>query len=132
VKALKALELPVCAMHGRLEQSERNRIMKDFRDGKIRFLVTTDLMARGIDVQSLGVVFNYELPKDMPTYLHRSGRTGRMGRKGLCINLVVSKEDEEKIKEIEAFYKTKINKLTKETIDEWSKVKVDDEEEEEE
>lgn len=72
-------------MHGDLSQPLRNRIMKGFRDGKIRFLVATDVVGRGIDVRNISHVINYDLPEDPENYVHRIGRTGRIGADGIAI-----------------------------------------------
>lgn len=76
-------------IHAKLAMDERDSIMKDFRLGGIRVLVATDLIARGIDVQSVSVVFNYDLPPSMENYIHRIGRCGRYGRTGVAVNFVV-------------------------------------------
>eukprot|EP00477_Mikrocytos_mackini_P000264 GAHX01000278.1.p1 GENE.GAHX01000278.1~~GAHX01000278.1.p1 ORF type:complete len:413 (-),score=67.50 GAHX01000278.1:36-1241(-) len=118
---LKASSMPVEMMHGKLEQSERTKIMEEFKSGNIRFIVTTNLMARGIDVQSLGIVFNYELPRDNASYLHRVGRAGRFGKKGLCVNIISTKEDEEMLESIKECYGTSMEDLNSEIIKEWSR-----------
>lgn len=78
----------VSMMHGDLDQSLRNRIMQGFRDGKIRFLVATDVVGRGIDVRNISHVFNYDLPEDPENYVHRIGRTGRLGADGIAIAFI--------------------------------------------
>ena len=78
----------VAAMHGDLEQSQRNRIMQGFRDGKIVYLVATDVVGRGIDVTNISHIINYDLPMDPENYVHRIGRTGRMGADGVAIAFV--------------------------------------------
>ena len=98
------------AIHGGLTQDERNSVMQDFRDGKIRTLVSTDLTSRGIDVQAVSLVLNYELPLDKYQYLHRIGRSGRYGRKGLAISLIDENEIST-LKNIESFYQTIIQEL---------------------
>ncbi len=87
-------------IHGELEQDERDRVMARLRNGSIRILVATDVAARGIDVSDLGLVVNYELPFKPDTYLHRIGRTGRAGKKGLAISLVTAR-DQHRIEAIE-------------------------------
>jgi superfamily II DNA/RNA helicase len=79
-------------LHGELDQRERNRVMGLLRSGQIRVLVGTDLAARGLDLQGLGLVVNFELPRSGEDYLHRTGRTGRAGRQGLAISLVSAPE----------------------------------------
>lgn len=101
----------VAATHGGIDPKTRNDILKDFRMGKnVRVLITTDLLARGIDIQHVGIVINYDLPKDLENYLHRIGRSGRFGRKGLAINFVRN-EDFHVLKEIERFYDTQIEEM---------------------
>jgi superfamily II DNA/RNA helicase len=101
---------PVSAIHGALEQRDRSEIMRRFRTGNTRVLVATDLLARGIDVQQITLVINYELPSRDEQYLHRIGRSGRYGRKGVAINLC-DRDDMERIRQIEAFYQTRIEEL---------------------
>ena len=97
-------------IHGEMEVSERKRRMQDFRSGNVRVLISTDLLARGIDVQQVSLVINFELPPQRENYIHRIGRSGRYGRKGAAIN-IISKEEYEQLKEIEKFYSTKIEEL---------------------
>lgn len=107
---LKNKEIPCEFLHGGLDMDTRNRIMKDFRAGTVKLLLTTDLLARGIDVTQCGLVVNAEFPISMENYVHRIGRSGRFGRRGIAINLVVPKEHREMM-EVEKFYHTKINPL---------------------
>ena len=100
----------VSAIHGSMEQSERNKIMNDFRDGRSRILITTNLLSRGIDVQQVSLVINYDLPTQKEAYIHRIGRSARFGRKGIAINFVTD-DDAEMLKEIQTFYSTQINEL---------------------
>lgn len=97
-------------MHSQLNQDERNVVMKEFRSGSSRVLISTDLLARGIDVQQVSLVINYDLPDEMPNYLHRIGRSGRFGRKGVAINFLTHR-DLNAMKEIERFYNTQIEEL---------------------
>ena len=89
---------------------ERQSVMEDFRSGKTRILLSTDLLARGIDIQQLSLVINYDLPREKETYIHRIGRSGRYGRKGVAINLIGDR-DIEYMKHIESFYDTKIDEM---------------------
>jgi translation initiation factor 4A len=98
------------ATHGSLPPVERTDILKRFRKGDCRVLVTTDLLARGIDVQHVSVVINYDLPTNLENYLHRIGRSGRYGRKGLAINFVRN-DDIQLLKDIERFYDTQVEEL---------------------
>jgi translation initiation factor 4A len=75
---------------GDLDQRERDTIMREFRSGSSRVLITTDLLARGIDVQQVSLVINYDLPTNRENYIHRIGRSGRFGRKGVSINFIVA------------------------------------------
>ena len=89
----------VSVMHGDMEQTERNLVMTQFRKGAARVLITTDLLARGIDVQQVELVINYELPSRKENYIHRIGRAGRFGKKGTAINFVTPR-DATRLKEI--------------------------------
>lgn len=100
----------VSCMHGDMEQSERDLIMREFRSGSSRVLITTDLLARGIDVQQVSLVINYDLPSNRENYIHRIGRSGRFGRKGVAINFV-SEQDQRQLKDIESFYNTQIEEM---------------------
>jgi superfamily II DNA/RNA helicase len=81
----------VSMIHGQLTPIERNDVMRQFRIGNCRILIATDILARGIDVQHVNMVINYDLPVKYESYLHRIGRSGRYGRKGTAINLVTDK-----------------------------------------
>lgn len=85
-------------------------VMKEFRTGSARVLITTDLLSRGIDVQSVSLVINFELPRKKESYIHRIGRSGRYGKKGLAINFVLP-SDIETIKQIQSHYETQIDLL---------------------
>jgi len=103
-------DFTVSSMHGEMNGSERELIMKEFRSGSSRVLITTDLLARGIDVQQVSLVINYDMPGNRENYIHRIGRSGRFGRKGVAINLV-SEEDVRALREIEAFYNTHVDEM---------------------
>jgi len=103
-------DFTVSSMHGDMEQKERDLIMKEFRTGSSRVLITTDLLARGIDVQQVSLVINYDLPTNRENYIHRIGRGGRFGRKGVAINLV-TQDDTRVLKDIEQFYTTQIDEM---------------------
>jgi ATP-dependent RNA helicase DeaD len=87
--------LHVARMHGDLEQNKRTRIMDAFRDGRIRFLVSTDLVGRGIDVDDISHVINYDIPEDPENYVHRIGRTARMGKDGIAYSFVTPDQGNE-------------------------------------
>jgi len=103
-------DFTVSSMHGDLEQKERDIIMREFRSGSSRVLITTDLLARGIDVQQVSLVINYDLPTIRENYIHRIGRSGRFGRKGVSINFIVA-NDVKYMKDIEEFYNTQIEEM---------------------
>ncbi|KAF7284032.1 hypothetical protein GWI33_022652 [Rhynchophorus ferrugineus] len=103
-------DFTVSAMHGDMEQRERDIIMRQFRTGSSRVLITTDLLARGIDVQQVSLVINYDLPSNRENYIHRIGRGGRFGRKGVAINFV-TEDDKRTLHDIEQFYNTKIDEM---------------------
>jgi translation initiation factor 4A len=107
---LRSRDFIVSCMHGDMDQKERNVIMSEFRTGSSRVLITTDLLARGIDVQQVSLVINYDLPNQRETYIHRIGRSGRFGRKGVAINFVTH-DDSRVLKDIEQYYQTKIEEL---------------------
>lgn len=99
----------VC-IHGDMSQQERNSIMDDFRKGSSRVLISTDLLARGIDIQQISVVINYDVPNNIESYIHRIGRSGRFGRKGVAINFATY-YDIKKLHDIEQYYSTQIDAL---------------------
>jgi len=103
-------DFTVSAMHGDMDMREREVIMKEFRSGSSRVLITTDLLARGIDVQQVSLVINYDLPNNLENYLHRIGRSGRFGRKGVAINFVTN-DDVANMRAIEEFYGTEIKEM---------------------
>ncbi|MFL5788600.1 MAG: DEAD/DEAH box helicase [Flavisolibacter sp.] len=98
------------ALHGDLTQVQRNKVMGEFRDKAIQLLIATDVAARGIDVVGITHVINYELPDDVEVYTHRSGRTGRAGKTGVCMSIVHSREVG-KIKQIERMVQVPFHKL---------------------
>jgi len=101
----------VCScVHGKMTAEQRNAIMQEFRTGASRILISTDLLARGIDVHPVGLVINFDLPMKKEEYIHRVGRTGRYGRRGIAINLI-SKLEAKHLMEIEQHYSTQISKL---------------------
>ena len=102
-EAMTQDNFPVCCIHSGMEKSERDAAFRDFKCGKHRVLISSNVTARGIDVQNVGVVINFDVPKNVHTYLHRIGRSGRWGRKGVAINFV-TRWDIKKIKEFEVYY----------------------------
>jgi len=97
----------VSMLHGDMDQDDRQRIMREFRSGSSRVLITTDLLARGIDVQQVSLVINFDLPPNRENYIHRIGRGGRFGRKGVAINFI-TQEDVRQLQDIQNHYQTKI------------------------
>lgn len=101
---------PLNYIHGDMDVEERRNRMQGFRNGSVRVLISTDLLARGIDVQQVSLVINFELPIQRENYIHRIGRSGRFGRKGTAINLICP-DEEKALKDIENHYQTQIDEL---------------------
>lgn len=100
----------VCHIHSNMEKSERYSVFNQFRNGDARVLISSDITARGIDVQQVSTVINFDIPRSVHTYLHRIGRGGRWGRKGFAINFV-TKQDVGDIRRIESHYDIQISEL---------------------
>lgn len=98
-------------LHGDLSQAKREKVMQRFRDAKIQYLVATDVAARGLDVEGITHVFNYDIPQDPESYIHRIGRTGRAGGKGLAITFAAPK-DKQALQQIEKHIKQKLERRT--------------------
>ncbi|CCD70314.1 Eukaryotic initiation factor 4A [Caenorhabditis elegans] len=109
-------QFTVSCLHGDMDQAERDTIMREFRSGSSRVLITTDILARGIDVQQVSLVINYDLPSNRENYIHRIGRSGRFGRKGVAINFV-TENDARQLKEIESYYTTQIEEMPESIAD---------------
>ncbi|XP_049849546.1 uncharacterized protein LOC126319887 [Schistocerca gregaria] len=109
---LRNRNFTVSSTHASVDQAEREVILTEFRSGSSRILITTDLLARGIDVHQVSVVINYDLPRNFEKYIHRIGRSGRFGRKGVAVNFV-TKNDFDLLKELEQYYNTKIFEMPK-------------------
>merc|ERR1712193_102832 len=109
-------DFTVSVMHAELDQNERALVMREFRSGSSRVLISTDLLARGIDVQQVSLVINFDLPMNMENYLHRIGRSGRFGRKGVAINFVAN-YDVRAMRAIEKFYHTQIEEMPMDIAD---------------
>jgi superfamily II DNA/RNA helicase len=110
-KKMKEHDFGVSMMHGEMDQMTRDMIMKEFRTGFTRVLITTDILARGFDVQQVGLVINYELPFKKENYIHRIGSAGRYGRKGTAINFV-SPQDARFIKEMQEHFNYQMKELS--------------------
>ena len=110
-RALRAIHIDARAMHSDLEQKERDEVMLDFRNGKVDVLVATDIVSRGIDVDDIPLVVNYDVPRDAEDYVHRIGRTARAENKGEAITLV-SPEDKHFFNKIERFLQKNIERIS--------------------
>lgn len=113
---MQSRDFTVSAMHGDMDQRERDLIMREFRSGSTRVLITTDLLARGIDIQQVSLVINFDLPTNRENYIHRIGRSGRFGRKGVSINFI-SQGDVKFLRDIEEFYHTQIDEMPNNVAD---------------
>jgi translation initiation factor 4A len=113
---LQKRDFTISTMHADLDQKERDLVMREFRSGSSRVLISTDLLARGIDVQQVSLVINFDLPQNMENYLHRIGRSGRFGRKGVAINFVTN-QDVRAMKDIEKYYHTQIEEMPMDIAD---------------
>ena len=111
-------------IHGDMKQQQRDRVMDDFRSGKVDILIATDVAARGIDVDDVDMVFNYDIPLDEEYYVHRIGRTGRAGRSGMALSFISGKEVY-KLKDIERYCKTKILAKPVPSLDDVKNTKLD-------
>jgi len=111
---MSAQGFPITCLHGELDKSERTRRMDDFIKGKTRVMIATDIIARGIDVQQISLVINYELPTNTENYVHRIGRAGRYGRKGTTINLLLPEESSQ-MEEISELYGMKLELFPEDT-----------------
>lgn len=110
-QVLRKDNFPSISIHRQLTQEERIKRYTDFKDFKHRILVSTDIFGRGIDIERVNVVFNYDMPKDSDSYLHRVGRAGRFGTKGLAITFVSGQEDHTTLDEIQKRFEVKIEEL---------------------
>lgn len=111
VRNLKKKNINCAAIHGDRSQNQRQRALKDFKDGKIRLLVATDIAARGIDISKLRYVINYDIPNEPETYVHRIGRCGRAGEEGISIS-ICEPEENAYIRNIEKLIKQKIKVIS--------------------
>merc|ERR1712054_331611 len=107
---MRTANFPISAIHGDMPQKERDAIMEDFRLGKSRQLIATDLLGRGLDVQQVSLVINYDIPTSREFYIHRIGRSGRFGRKGVALNFARD-EDMELLQSLQQFYSTAITEM---------------------
>jgi superfamily II DNA/RNA helicase len=114
-EAMNQDNFPVCQIHSAMDKLERIKNYNDFKTGKYRVLISSDVTSRGIDIQQVSTVINFDVPHNVHTYLHRIGRSGRWGRKGIAINFVTPR-DMIDLKNIENHYKIKVDEL----IDNWT------------
>ena len=124
VQALQGRGYFAEGLHGDLKQEQRDRVMNSFRNGATEILVATDVAARGIDVDDVDMVFNYDIPQDEEYYVHRIGRTGRAGRSGMALSFISGKEVY-KLKDIERYCKTKILAKPVPSLDDVKNTKLD-------
>lgn len=115
-RELQRREFTVSFIHGGMEMSEREKVLNEFRVGASRVLIATDLLARGIDVQQVNLVVNFDLPSDRENYIHRIGRCARFGRKGTAIN-ILSPRDVTFMRDIERHYSVVIKPLPQDVSD---------------
>jgi len=109
-EAMKQDNFPVCCIHSNMDKQERKIAFDEFKSGKYRVLISSNVTARGIDIQQVSIVINFDLPKDPHTYLHRIGRSGRWGRKGVGINFV-TRRDMYNVKSIETYFDKEMEEL---------------------
>jgi superfamily II DNA/RNA helicase len=109
-EAMREDEFPVCRIHSSMEKIDRDKAFNEFRNGNSRVLISSNVTARGIDIQQVSIVINFDIPKCVHTYLHRIGRSGRWGRKGVGINFI-TRRDIGQLKRIEEHYSTQINEM---------------------
>ena len=109
-RSLRMMKLSVGEMHSDLDQAQRDHIMHEFRSGRVNMLVATDIVSRGIDIDDISLIINYDVPHDVEDYVHRIGRTARASAKGMAITLV-SEPEQHKFKQIEDFLEKDIYKI---------------------
>jgi len=109
-------DFTVSQLHSDMEQRERETVMSEFRSGSSRVLISTDILARGIDVQQVSLVINFDIPRNRENYIHRIGRSGRFGRKGVAINFLTT-DSQRDMQEIEQFYGTTIEEMPSNVAD---------------
>jgi len=107
---MRAANFPIASIHGDMLQKDRDAIMEEFRLGKCRQLIATDLLGRGLDVQQVSLVINYDIPTSREFYIHRIGRSGRFGRKGVALNFATN-EDMGLLQGLEKHYSTRITEM---------------------
>ena len=109
-EAMREDQFPVCRIHSGMEKNDRMNAFNDFKSGASRVLISSNVTSRGIDIQQVSIVMNFDIPKCVHNYLHRIGRSGRWGRKGVGINFI-TRRDVSKLREIEQHYSTQISEM---------------------
>lgn len=112
-KMLEKMNLPTLTIHRDMAQERRIDQYKQFKEGKKRIMVTTNLLARGIDIEKVNLVINFDAPENSDDYLHRVGRAGRFNTKGIAITFVTTEEDKKILQEIQERFEVKIEELPK-------------------
>lgn len=107
---LESKGYPIISMHGKMSNKERDEQLQLFRSGSARIMIASDVLARGIDIQTISLVLNFDFPDNRENYIHRIGRSGRFGRKGTAINFITSR-DVRLVQDVERYYKTKIPEM---------------------
>lgn len=110
-KLLVDCGFPSAALHSGMAQEERIKTYKQFKDFATRILVATDIFGRGIDIERVNIVFNYDMPDSADSYLHRVGRAGRFGTKGLAISFIATPEDKQVLESIQSRFDVKITEI---------------------
>ena len=102
---------PSISSHGDMKQEQRIKIYNDFKDGKYRIMISTDLFGRGIDIEKINIVINFHMPNEADQYLHRVGRAGRFGTKGLTISFITTEKDLEILTNVQNRFEVKVEEL---------------------
>merc|ERR1712013_222291 len=110
-KLLQECNFPSVAIHAGMKQEERIKMYQSFKDFKHRILVSTDIWGRGIDIERVNIVINYDMPEVSDTYLHRVGRAGRFGTKGLALTFVSTDEDSDVLKKVQSRFEVNIGEM---------------------
>jgi ATP-dependent RNA helicase UAP56/SUB2 len=113
-RVLKKAMFPSMAIHGNLKQTERLERYKKFKDYKARILIATDLLGRGVDVERVNIVINFDMTSESNQYLHRVGRAGRFGTKGLAITFIETEEDQKILDDVQSRFEVKVTELPSE------------------
>jgi len=112
---MRSHDFTVSSIHGDIPQDDRDTILQEFRSGSCRVLLTTSQLSRGLDIQQVDIIINYDFPRNPIEYYHRMGRAGRFGRKATCISLLLP-SDSEQVMEVEDYFGISISILEKNTL----------------